>query len=145
MAIAGFYVLGTVALLILLTPDRISVLTGLVQAGDMASARLGITWIAPVLGILVSLSVVGQMGTWAAGSARVPFVIGIDRYLPKAFATLHPRWGTPHISILVQGVVSTVFLLLLAAGENLRTAYQLLVDMTVITYFIPFAYLFASA
>jgi amino acid transporter len=145
VAIAGFYILGTLALLVLVTPDRISVLTGLVQAGDVASSRLGITWIAPVLGILVSFSVVGQMGTWAAGSARVPFVIGIDHYLPQAFAKLHPKWGTPHVSILVQGVVSTAFLLVLAAGENLRTAYQLLVDMTVITYFIPFAYLFASA
>jgi hypothetical protein len=31
------------------------------------------------------------------------------------------------------------------AGENLRIAYQLLVDITVITYFIPFAYLFAAS
>jgi hypothetical protein len=33
----------------------------------------------------------------------------------------------------------------LQAGENLRIGYQLLVDMTVITYFIPFLYLFATA
>ncbi len=30
-------------------------------------------------------------------------------------------------------------------GEDLRTGYQLLVDMTVVTYFIPFLYLFATA
>jgi hypothetical protein len=30
-------------------------------------------------------------------------------------------------------------------GESLRAGYQLLVDMMVITYFIPFLYLFASA
>jgi ABC-type multidrug transport system permease subunit len=31
------------------------------------------------------------------------------------------------------------------AGENLRIGYQLLVDMTVITYFVPFLYLFGAA
>jgi amino acid transporter len=58
---------------------------------------------------------------------------------------LHPRWGTPHVAILGQGAACSVFLLVLQAGENLRIAYQLLVDMTVITYFIPFLYLFAAA
>jgi hypothetical protein len=31
------------------------------------------------------------------------------------------------------------------AGEDLRTGYQLLVDMTVITYFVPFLYMFGAA
>jgi ABC-type multidrug transport system permease subunit len=30
-------------------------------------------------------------------------------------------------------------------GQTLRTGYQLLVDMTVISYFIPFLYLFLAA
>jgi len=38
-----------------------------------------------------------------------------------------------------------VFLLGMAAGETIRIGYQLLVDMTVITYFIPFVYLFGAA
>lgn len=38
-----------------------------------------------------------------------------------------------------------MLLLALQAGADLRTAYQLLVDMTVITYFIPFLYLFGTA
>jgi amino acid transporter len=143
--IAGFYIMGTLSLLVLIAPDRINIMTGLVQAGTEAGARLGSPWIGRALILLILLGVAGQLGAWTGGCARIPFVIGLDRYLPPSFARLHPRWGTPHISILAQGVACTVFVIALQAGENLRTGYQLLVDMTVLTYFIPFAYLFAAS
>ena len=93
--------------------------------------------------LLILIGVAGQLCAWIGGCARVPFVIGLDRYFPPLLARLHPRWGTPHMAILVQGVVCTVFVAALQAGENLRVGYQLLVDMTVIVYFIPFLYMFA--
>jgi amino acid transporter len=145
ISICAFYMLGTLALLVLLPPDQINIMTGLVQAGTTAGARLGVSWLAPAIAVLISLGVLGQLGAWIAGSARIPFVIGIDRHMPAAFGRLHPRWRTPHVSILTAGVTCTVFLLIMQAGENLRIAYQLLVDITVITYFIPFAYLFAAS
>ncbi len=49
------------------------------------------------------------------------------------------------MAILTQGAACTLFVIALQAGENLRVGYQLLVDMTVITYFIPFLYMFAAA
>jgi amino acid transporter len=120
-------------------------LTGLVQAGIAAGSALHLPALSGLLIALVLVGVGGQLGAWIGGAARLPFVIGLDHYIPEAFARLHPRWRTPYISILAQGAACTVFLLALQAGENLRTAYQLLVDMTVITYFIPFLYLFGAA
>ncbi len=145
LAIAGFYIAGTLAILAVLPPDRVNILTGLTQAGAAAAERLSIPAVAPVLAILITVGITGQLGAWLSGSARVPFAIGLDRYLPPAFSRLHPRWRTPHVAILVQGVACTVFLLAMLSGESLRVGYQLLVDMTVITYFIPFLYLFAAA
>jgi len=145
LCIAAFYILGTLALMILLPPDRISILTGLVQAATEAGARLGSPWLGRVMIVLIMVGVAGQLGAWIGGCARIPFVIGLDRYFPPALARLHPRWGTPHVALLAQGIACTVFVIALQAGENLRVGYQLLVDMTVIVYFIPFAYMFAAA
>lgn len=143
--IVAFYIVGTVAMLVLLPPDRISTVTGLVQAAAAAGQRLGWGWPPLVLASAICLGVTGQLGAWIAGSARLPFVIGIDRYLPPVFSRLHPRWRTPHFSILILSGACTIFVILMQAGENLRTGYQLLVDMTVITYFVPFLYLFGTA
>jgi len=145
VSIAAFYIAGTVAMLVLLQPDRISVVTGLVEAGGAAGARLRMGWPPLVLGFAICFGVMGQLGAWIAGSARLPFVIGIDHYLPPVFARLHPRWRTPHLSILILSGACTVFVIVMQAGENLRIGYQLLVDMTVVTYFVPFVYLFGAA
>jgi amino acid transporter len=145
VCIAAFYILGTLSLMVLMPPERISIMTGLVQAGTEMGARVGSPWLSRVMIVLILIGVAGQLGAWIGGTARIPFVIGLDRYFPPGFARLHPRWGTPHVAILAQGAACTVFVVALQAGENLRVGYQLLVDMTVITYFIPFLYMFAAA
>jgi len=144
-AIAGFYVAGTAAILVVLPSDCIDILTGLAQAGQAAARALGARWIGPALAGLVTAGIAGQLGAWLAGAARLPFVLGIDRYLPPVFARLHPRWGTPHLVILLESGACTLFLLAMQIGESPRGAYQLLVDMTVVSYFLPFAYLFLCA
>jgi amino acid transporter len=75
----------------------------------------------------------------------VPFVVGIDRYLPAAFGKIHPKWRTPYVSIAVQAVASAAVLLLSQINETTRGAYQVVVDITIILYFIPFLYMFAAA
>jgi amino acid transporter len=141
---AVFYIGGTAALLVLLPPQRISVMTGLAQAGQIASARFGSAWLAPCFALLITAGVIGQLSVFVAGNTRVPFALGLDHYFPPALAKLHPRWRTPYVSILMQGVLSSAFLLLMQLGENLRATYQILVDMTVIATLIPFVYIFAS-
>jgi len=93
----------------------------------------------------VSVGNAGGVGSTVAGIARVPFVVGIDRYLPAAFGKIHPRWKTPYISILVQGGLSAIVLLLSQFKETESGAYQVLVDAAIILYFIPFLYMYAAA
>jgi amino acid transporter len=85
------------------------------------------------------------VGSTVAGIARVPFVVGIDRYLPRAFGKIHPKWRTPYVSILVQAVISGAVLLLSQINESTIGAYQGLVAVAVILYFIPFLYMYAAA
>ncbi len=141
---AAFYMAGTAALLALFAPEKISPLTGLAQAGELAGFRFGAAWLSPAFALLIVASMLGQLTAFVAGNTRLPFALGIDRYFPPAFAKLHPRWGTPYVSILMQGVLSSVLLLLMQLGESLRAAYQILVDLTVIATFLPFVYIFAS-
>ena len=79
-----------------------------------------------------------------AGVARIPFVAGIDHYLPAFFSKIHPRWKTPYISILIQAGISGVILVFSQLGATVVEAYQFLVDMAVILYFIPFLYMYAA-
>jgi amino acid transporter len=141
---AVFYIGMTAALLVLLTPEEISPMTGLAQAGAVGARRLGTPVIAVLLAALIGIALIGQLDTWIAGNTRLPYAIGLDHYLPAAFGRIHPRWGTPYVSLLVQAVAATLFLLMAQLGETVRAAYQIMVDMMVIVTFIPFVYIFGA-
>ncbi|MHB8527803.1 MAG: amino acid permease, partial [Candidatus Acidiferrales bacterium] len=114
------------------------------QAITAGSTMLKIGFLGVLAAVLVTVGNAGGVGSTVAGIARVPFVVGIDRYLPKAFGKIHPRWHTPYVSILVQAVLSGAILLLVQINETANSAYQILVDAAVILYFIPFLYMYAA-
>ena len=141
---ALLYIGLTAALLVVLKPDDISPLTGLAQAGASAAQKLGAPILSVLLAALIGIALIGQLDTWIAGNTRLPYAVGLDRYLPAAFSRVHPRWGTPYVSLVVQVVVSTLFLLMAQLGETVRAAYQIMVDMTIIVTFVPFIYIFGA-
>jgi amino acid transporter len=98
----------------------------------------------PFAAFLITLSNVGAAGAYLAAVARLPYVAGIDRFLPPIFGALHPRWKTPWVGLLTHFVFGVVFIFLGQAGTSIKGAYDVLVSMGVITYFIPYLYLFAA-
>ncbi len=144
-ASVAFYIGGAWALLAILPAQAISPLAGLAQAGQAAGARLHLGWLTAPFAFLISAGILGQVGAYVTGISRLPYAIGLDRHLPAAFARLHPRFGTPYVSLLAQLAAATVFLLAMQAGETLGAAYQTLVDMSTLTGFLPFLYIFGSA
>ena len=141
---AILYIGVTAALLVLLKPEQISPMTGLTQAGAAAAQKFGVPIISILLATLIGIALIGQLDTWIAGNTRLPYAVGLDHYLPPAFSRIHPHWGTPYVSLLVQAVVATLFLLMAQLGETVRAAYQIMVDMTVIVTLIPFVYIYAA-
>lgn len=141
---AAFYISMTAALLMLLKPQEISPMTGLAQAGAAGAQRLGAPGISILLAALIGIALIGQLDTWIAGNTRLPYAIGLDRYLPEAFGRVHPRWGTPYVSLFVQALAATLFLLMAQLGESVRAGYQIMVDMMLIVTFIPFVYIFCA-
>jgi len=147
IAIVTIYGLGTAAMLVALPQQTVSITNGMPQATAALVERLGRPWLAPVAAIVAILLVLGNLGgvgAWLAGSARLPFVAGIDGALPAAFGRIHPRWQTPHLALLVQGVLATLFVLASLVGTTVKNAYLELTQTTLILFFIPYLYLFAA-
>jgi amino acid transporter len=141
----AFYVSATVAFLVVLAPENISELNGFAEMGNSAGLLLGATWISPLIAMLVVASGVGFVGGLGTATSRLPFAAGVDRLLPAAFGRVHPRWGTPYVSILALGLVATLLLVVYQLGDTLRVAYDELVSLMVITGFLPYLYIFGSA
>ncbi len=138
------YMVGTFSVLLAMPKEQISGLQGIMQAIQTMAGRIGASWMVPILAALVTINALGGVGGWFAATARLPFVAGIDRFLPPAFGALHPRWRTPYVALLVQAVIAALFIWLGQAGTSVRGAYDALVSMGIIAYFIPFLFMFAA-
>jgi amino acid transporter len=144
VVLAVSYIAGTIALLVALPSTGISGVGGFASAIQVLCTRLGMPWIVVVIALLVAVSSIGGAAVFLSSTSRLPFVAGIDRYLPAAFGRVHPQWGTPWVAITFYGIAGMLCALLSQAGSTVEGAYDLLVSMSIITYFIPFVFLFLS-
>jgi amino acid transporter len=142
---AVFYIATTLGLLVLLRPEAIEPLHGLADGVQVAAGMFSLPWLTPLIAVTVLVNQIGGCGAMGSSVSRMPYAAGVDALLPAAFGRIHPRWRTPHFSILVFGAVTTLLLVVIQLGDTLRAGYQSLVSLMVITGFFPYVYMFASA
>jgi amino acid transporter len=145
LSIAAVYLTGTISLLWSLPQNQVSIISGVNQAITKAGATHGMPWLGPPIALLMTLAGLGGVGAWLIATARLLFVGGLDRYLPPIFGKTHPKWKTPWFAMLFQAVFSALFILAAQWGGTVKEAYLKLVNATLIVYFLPYLYMFASA
>lgn len=142
--LAFAYMTGTAALLVALPSGAVGGPDGFVHGIHLLSGKLGIWWIVAPVALLVALNAVGGAAAYLSSTSRLPFVAGIDRYLPEAFGKIHPRYRTPWVAIGVYGLAGIVVALLGQAGTSVRGAYEELVAAGFLLYFVPYLFLFGA-
>lgn len=144
VVVAALYIAGTAAIIVAVPAAEISPISGAIGPLVAVASHAGWNWLPALGAVLVSFAVTGGVLAWLGATARLPLVAGMDRFLPAAFARLHPAHGTPHVAIIWQAVLATVLIVASQAGATVREAFLMLLEMTIILYFIPFVYLFAA-
>jgi amino acid transporter len=150
LLVAIYYIVGSASVLVVLPVNAFSERTGLAEAIDLVGARLALPGAGGLIGLLLAIGYLAITNSWMAGAARIPFAAGEASAMPAALARLHPRYRTPHVAIVVQGIVASavflfsLFLTLAGAGTTVMEAYDILVGLTIIANLIPYFYLFAA-
>ncbi len=140
------YIGATLTLLVAVGKQDISVLQGIVQAVGHMAARVGVSWIVTPFAVLLAVSIAGIGSAWFGGSARIPFVAGLDSYMPSWLGKVHPTYHTPAASLLVEAVVSMVLVAInfLVVGSGVQETFQSLLSLAVVLQLIPFLYIFGA-
>jgi amino acid transporter len=142
--LAVAYIAGTIAMLSILTPEQASRLAGLPEALQVGLARAGLGAAIPyALALLIAASL-GGYSAWFAAAARIPYAAGLDQALPKAFGAADAKTGAPVASMMVQAALVVVLLVISQAGASIAAAYDFIIAMSVLSYTLPFLFLFAA-
>jgi glutamate:GABA antiporter len=139
------YIGATLTLLVAVDKNSINVLQGIVQAVSHMAARVGVSWIVAPFALMLSLSIAGIGSAWLAGSARIPFVAGLDSYMPAWLGKIHPKYATPYAALIVHAGVSLILVIInfLSTG-NVQASFQSLLSLAVVLQLIPFLYVFGG-
>jgi glutamate:GABA antiporter len=138
------YIAATLTLLVGVSKSDISVLQGIVQAVSHMADRIGIGWIVAPFALMLSFSIAGIGSAWLAGSARIPFVAGLDSYLPAWLGKIHPVYKTPYPALIVHAVISMLLVYLNSIGSGVQETFQKLLSLAVVLQLVPFVYMFGA-
>jgi len=143
--VSGALYMGVTLTLLIAVGKKISVLQGIVQAVSHMASQIGVAWIVVPFALMLSLSIAGIGSAWMGGSARIPFVAGLDAYMPSWLGRLHSRYATPYAALIVQGLVSLVLVIInFAAAGGVQAAFQTMLSIAVVLQLVPFIYMFAA-
>jgi amino acid transporter len=143
--IAGFIYFGTTLSMLIAMPQKeIGVLSGVLQAINVMSARTGLVGVVAPLALLECIAILGTASAWFSGAARLPFVAGVDRYLPPIIGRVHPRYHTPYVSLILFAILSSLLIATSFLGVSVGEAYLTMLDLAVILQLVPSAYMFLS-
>ena len=126
LLVVAIYLAANVAYLAVLPIEKIRV--SKLVAADVAQVVLG-TAGAAFVSVTVMVSTFGTLNTVLFTSPRVFFAMAADRLFFAPVASIHPRFGTPWISISMTAGLGIVFVLL-RNFEQLADAF--------VTAFLPF-------
>jgi amino acid transporter len=163
--LSGVLYVGATLTLLIAVGRNVNVLQGIVQAVTHMAGRVGVSWISVPFALMLSFSIAGIGSAWMGGSARIPFVAGLDSYMPSWLGKVHPRYTTPYAALIVQGMVSGLLVLGnffgwwfwnklagvlgLSHGLYLTPAgagevFQKLLSLAVVLQLVPFVYMFGA-
>ena len=143
--LSGALYIGATLTLLVAVGKNVNVLQGIVQAVSHMAARVGVAWITVPFALMLSLSIAGIGSAWMGGSARIPFVAGLDSYMPSWLGKVHPRYATPHAALIVQAVVSALLVIMnFFGGAGVQETFQKLLSLAVVLQLVPFLYMFGA-
>ncbi|MBS7643923.1 amino acid permease [Candidatus Bathyarchaeota archaeon] len=143
---ALIYIVGTLAILVVIPYSEINILTGMIDAIRYVLRLYGAETAIYFIGFLIVLISLGTLSTWILGPVRILFCTGLDKRLPSIFGHVNEKFKTPDFALLVQAIIATV---LLSFGyfypkEAVTTFYWTLFSLCAILYFIPYLFMFVD-
>ena len=140
----ALYFGATLTLLLAVSKQDIGVLQGVIQGVSHMAEQIKVPWIVSPFAFVLSISIAGIASAWLSGSARIPFVAGLDLYLPEGLGKLHGKYATPYVALIVHASFSAIFLGMSFVGAGVKEAFVTMLDLAVVLQLVPYLYMHAA-
>ena len=137
------FMLGSLSIAIVIPKSEISLVSGLMEAFKTFFANYNLTWILPIMGVLLIIGAVAEVNSWIIGPIKGLYATSKHGDLPPVFQKLNKR-GIPTNLLLFQGIIVTIASFVFLKMPSLSTSYWVLSALSAQSYLVMYILMFIS-
>lgn len=137
-------VLGVLSIAAVLPQDQINIVAGTMQAFEIFFEKFNLSYLMPLMSILVSIGALAAVSTWIAGPSKGLLAAADEGSLPKMFTTLN-KHHMPKNLLITQAIIVSVMSLLFIFSPSISGAFWIATAIVAQLYLIMYVIVFAAA
>jgi amino acid transporter len=143
--VLAIFILPALAISWVVPAEDLTLTAGLMQAFEAFFAYFNMTWLTPIIGLMILCASLGGMLTWLAGPSKGLLLIGRrEGYLPPFLQQMN-KHGIQQNILVTQGFLTTVIALLYAFIPDVSSAYWIFSVMTTQVYLVMYVLMLLAA
>lgn len=137
-------ILGSLAIAIVLPHNQISLVAGIMQAFDAFFHAYHLTWIMPLVALMLILGGLGGVNNWIIAPTKGLLVAAEDGNLPPAMCTINKNQA-PTTLLVLQAVIVSVLCAVFLLFPSVNGAYWFLTELAAQLYMLMYLMMFITA
>ena len=140
----SLYIFGVLAIAAVVPQSQISLVAGSLQAFSVFVEAYHLSWLTPLIAILLAFGALGTLSTWIAGPSKGLLAAAQSGDLPPFFRKLN-RHGMPINLLIAQAIIVTLFSSAFVFMPTVSSGYWILNATLAQLYLIMYVLMFAAA
>ena len=137
-------ILGALAIAFVLPANQINLVNGIMQAFTQFFNAYHMSWIIPVITVMLVIGSLGSMTSWIISPAKGLLQAAEDGFLP-AFLSKENKHGVASNLLIIQAILVTLICLAFLLMPSVNGSYWLLTDLSTQLYMLMYVLMFAAA
>jgi putative glutamate/gamma-aminobutyrate antiporter len=143
VVIVAFFILGTLAIGVVIPQKDINLTQSLLVAYRNLFSTFHMPWMGNVMAAMLAFGVLGQVSVIVAGPSTGLLAVGKAGYLPKLFQRTNKN-GIQVPILIVQGIIVSLLALAITLLPSVQSAYQILGQMATIIYLTMYVVMYVA-
>jgi len=140
----AIFMLGSLAIAFVIPKEEISLVAGLMDAFKAFFQHYNLTWILPVMAVLLVIGAIAEVNSWIIGPVRGLYETSVHGNLPPFFQKLNAH-NTPTRLLVFQAILMSVTSLIFLYLPQVSSAFWMLTALSAQSYLIMYILMFIAA
>jgi putative glutamate/gamma-aminobutyrate antiporter len=136
--------LGSLAIVIVVPNDSLSVVSGLIDAYAVFFKSYHMPWMTSIMAVLIILGGLSGVSAWIIGPTKGLLVSARDGSLPNALARVN-KHGAPVTILILQAIIFTLLISIFIMLDSINAAYWMLSDLSAQMALMVYVIMFSAA